>query len=187
MNKKDPNIPPGWDYNPASWPQRWPIIILALVGFCIATYLTLFQINVIETIWEPFFGNGSVKVLTSATSKILPIPDAALGAMGYLADAVAGAIGGVKRWRKMPWIVVAFGFAVGPLGITSLLLVVLQPVKYDTWCTLCLASAFISVVMIGPAMDELLASLQYLKRVKKAGMSAWKGFWGYKSVTDKVA
>jgi hypothetical protein len=32
--------------------------------------------------------------------------------------------------------------------------------------------------MIGPAMDEFLASLQYLKRQKAAGRSVWKAFWG---------
>jgi hypothetical protein len=40
--------------------------------------------------------------------------------------------------------------------------------------------------MIGPAMDEVLASLQYLKRVKKSNVSLWKAFWGYKSVNEIV-
>lgn len=182
----DKHIPPGWDYNPATWPQRIPIVVLALVGLGIATYLSLFQLQVIPTVWEPFFGNGSKKVLTSGVSKILPIPDAALGAIGYLTDAVAGLIGGVSRWRTMPWIVIVFGLAVGPLGMVSILLVILQPVMFDAWCTLCLASAAVSLIMIGPAMDEMLASLQYMKRVKDAKQSRWKAFWGYKSVQGKV-
>ena len=86
----------------------------------------------------------------------------------------------------MPWIVILFGLAVGPLGLVSLILVVFQPVLFNSWCTLCLLSAIISVVMIGPAMDEVLASLQYLKRVKNSGMSLWKAFWGYKSVKEKI-
>lgn len=183
---KDDKIPPGWDYNPASWPQRLPIIILALVGTAIATYLAMYQLNIFSTVWEPFFGNGSVTILNSKTSQILPIPDAALGAFGYLLDAVTGAVGGSRRWRTMPWIVIMFGLAVGPLGFISVLLVILQPVLYDSWCTLCLASGLISVLMIGPAMDEFLASMQYMKRVKLAGESRWKGFWGYKSVYNKV-
>lgn len=179
-------IPPGWNYNPASWPQRLPIVALAILGFLIATYLTLYQLRIFPTVWEPFFGGGSVKILNSGVSKMLPIPDAALGALGYLADAVFGLVGSTRRWRTMPWVVVVFGLAVGPLGFISILLVVLQPVLFDAWCTLCLASAFISVIMIGPTMDEMLASLQYLKRVKKSGYSLWKGFWGFKSVTEKV-
>lgn len=186
MAENESGIPPGWDYNPASWPQRLPIVGLAMVGFFIASYLTLYQLRIIQTVWEPFFGNGSVKILNSGVSKILPIPDAALGAISYLTDAVAGIIGSTRRWRTMPWIVVAFGLAVGPLGFISVLLVVLQPVMFDSWCTLCLASGFISVIMIGPTMDEMLASLQYLKRVKKSGLSVWKGFWGYKGVIEKV-
>lgn len=184
--EQDSNIPPAWSYNPAAWGQRLPIIILAIVGFGIATYLSLFQFKVLDTVWEPFFGNGSQKILTSKTSRILPIPDAALGALGYLTDAVTGAVGGKSRWRTMPWIVIAFGLAVGPLGFISVLLVVLQPVMYDAWCTLCLASAVISIVMIGPAMDEMLASLQYMKRAKDAGISTWAAFWGYKSVQGKI-
>lgn len=180
-------IPPGWSYNPATWGQRLPIVALAIVGFGIATYLSLFQLKVISDVWEPFFGNGSRKILTSGVSKILPVPDAVLGALGYLTDALAGVIGGTKRWRTMPWIVVAFGVFVGPLGAISILLVILQPVLYDAWCTLCLTTAAISIIMIGPAMDEMMASLQYLRRVKDAKESMWKAFWGNKEVTDKVA
>ncbi len=171
-------IPKGWDYNPSTWPQRIPIIVAALVGFGIATYLALYQLKVVDTVWEPFFGDGSRTILTSKVSYVLPIPDAALGAIGYLLDAVTGAIGGKGRWRSMPWIVVVFGVAVGPLGAVSIMLVVFQPVLYDSFCTLCLASAVISVAMIGPAMDEMLASLQFLKRVRDSGGSVWNAFWG---------
>ncbi len=185
MSEKE-SIPPGWSYNPASWGQRIPIVVLAIVGFGIATYMALFQLKVFGTVWEPFFGNDSRKILTSSVSKVLPIPDAALGAIGYLADALTGAIGGIHRWRTMPWIVIMFGLAVGPLGFISILLVILQPVMFDAWCTLCLCSAAISVIMIGPAMDEFLASMQYMRRVKDADISLWKAFWGYKEVQGKV-
>jgi len=184
---KDKNIPPGWDYNPATWSQRLPIVVLAMIGFIIATYLSLYQLDIISTVWEPFFGDGSVTILNSKISHILPIPDAALGAFGYFVDAVTGVIGGIRRWRTMPWIVVVFGLAVGPLGFVSVMLVVFQPVLFDSWCTLCLASAVISIAMIGPAMDEMLASLQYMRRVKNSDVSTWKAFWGLKSVNKKVA
>jgi uncharacterized membrane protein len=174
----DDGIPPGWDYNPATWSQRLPIVGLAVVGVGIATWLSLFQLGVIQTIWEPFFGDGSRKVLESDLSRVLPVPDALLGAAGYFVDAVAGVIGGTKRWRTMPWIVVVFGLAVGPLGAVSIALVMSQPLVVGAWCTLCLASAVISLAMIGPAMDEMLASLQYMKRVKESGRPFWRHFWG---------
>lgn len=173
--------PPGWNKNPSEWRERIPIVALALVGTAIASYLALYQLNVVGSVWEPFFGNGSRKILNSRVSHILPIPDAALGAFGYLLDAVTGVIGGRERWRKMPWIVVVFGLAVGPLGAASILLVILQPVMFDAFCTLCLASAVISVVMIAPAMDEFLASLQHLRGEKRRGRSLWRTFWGLAS------
>ena len=182
----DTHAPPGWTSNPSSWRQRLPIIGLALVGTAIASYLGAFQLDLVGSVWEPFFGDGSRTVLTSKTSRVLPIPDGVLGALSYVADAVTGAIGGTKRWRTMPWIVIIFGVAVGPLGAISILLVVLQPVLYDSFCTLCLASAVISMAMIGPAVDEVLASLQFLKRRRTAGRSVWKAFWGTDGDDDPV-
>jgi hypothetical protein len=172
------NTPPGWDYNPAAWGQRLPVIGLAILGFLIAGYLALYQWRIVSWVWDPFFPAGSLKILNSRISHILPIPDAALGAIGYLVDAITGAIGGRARWRTMPWVVILFGIAVGPLGVVSVLLVVLQPMLFDAWCTLCLASAVVSLLVIGPAMDEFLASLQHLKRTSHEGMPFWRVFWG---------
>lgn len=169
--------PPGWSYNPSRWGERIPILALALVGLAIASYLAAFQLGLVSDVFDPFFGDGSRTVLTSGVSRVLPIPDAALGAIGYLADVVSGVIGGRERWRTMPWIVILFGLAVGPLGATSILLVILQPVMFDAWCTLCLASAVISIAMIGPAFDEVLASAQHLRRVHRRGGSVWRAFW----------
>jgi hypothetical protein len=152
---------------------------LALIGTAIAGYLTLFQVGLLDTVWEPFFVGGSERILTSWVSQLLhPIPDAGLGALSYLVDAVAGVIGGRRRWRTMPWMVILFGLAVGPLGVVSVTLVILQPVLFDSWCTLCLASGVVSVLMIGPAMDEVLASLQYLSQTSRQGRSTWQAFWG---------
>lgn len=169
--------PSGWRTNPSNWSQRLPIVGLALLGTAIAAYLTAFQVGLIDTVWEPFFGGGSEVILTSSVSRVLPIPDAALGALSYLADAVTGAIGGRDRWRRIPWLVILFGLAVGPLGAISVLLVILQPVMFDAWCTLCLASAVISLAMIGPAMDEVLASLQHVRGIQRGGGSAWRALW----------
>jgi len=40
--------------------------------------------------------------------------------------------------------------------------------------------------MISPAMDEFLASLQYLQRVKRKQLSVWKAFWGNKQIEQKI-
>jgi uncharacterized membrane protein len=175
----DNDVPPGWDYNPAAWSQRLPIVGLAFVGALVAGYLALYQYGVLASVWEPFFGEGSERVLTSSLSFALPVSDATLGTLGYLADAVTGLIGSPSRWRTKPWLVILFGLLVGPLGAISVGLVIAQPLLYDAWCTLCLASAVISVAMIGPAMDEVLASLQYLRKVADEGERPfWAAFWG---------
>ena len=178
VNGRASSIPSAWDYNPSTWGERIPLVIIGFVGFCVAMYLSLYQMKIIDTVWDPFFGDGTEKILTSGVSQSFPIPDALLGAFGYGLDVVTGLIGGTERWRTKPWIVILFGVAVGPLGLVSVFLVIAQPVLVGYWCTLCLCSAVISVVMISPAMDEMLASLQYLQRIRHRRLSVWKAFWG---------
>src|SRR5689334_8324262 len=114
-----PDTPPGWSYNPASWGQRLPLVGLAAVGFVTAGYLALYQFGVVPAVWDPLFGGGSEVVLKSPvateTQRTFGMSDAALGALGYLADAVTGVIGSARRWRTMPWLAVLFGLLVGPL------------------------------------------------------------------------
>jgi hypothetical protein len=87
--------PPGWTSNPSAWRERLPIIGLAALGAAIAAYLASYQLRVVQDVWEPFFGDGSRTILDSPVSTVLPIPDAALGLLDYVADAVTG----VKRRR----------------------------------------------------------------------------------------
>lgn len=176
------DAPPGWSTNPSLWSQRLPIVALALVGGVAATWLALFQQGVVSTVWEPFFGDGTRRIVVeSGFSRFFeawPIRDAGIGAIGYLIDAVTGVIGGTRRWRTMPWIVIVFGIFIGPFGAISVMLTIFQPVLYDSFCTLCLVSGAISLAMIGPAVDEVLASLQHLKRQHRRGRSVWAAFWG---------
>lgn len=180
------SIPPRWNYNPSEWQQRIPLVVVAFIGFCISMYLAFYQLHLVNDVWDPFFGDGTKNVLTSKLSQKFPIPDALLGAFGYIVDVITGIIGGTERWRTKPWIVIIFGVAVGPLGLVSIFLVIAQPVIVGSWCFLCLCSAVISVVMISPAMDELLASLQFLRRVKHKNLSVWKAFWGDKTIYNKI-
>lgn len=179
---KATDAPPGWSVNPSLWSQRLPIVALAVVGGVAATWLALYQQGVVDTVWEPFFGDGTRQiVIESEFSRFFeswPIRDAGIGAIGYLVDAITGVIGGTKRWKTMPWIVIVFGIFVGPFGAVSVMLTIFQPVLYNAFCTLCLVSGVISLAMIGPAVDEVLASLQHLKRERRADRSVWKAFWG---------
>jgi uncharacterized membrane protein len=156
-------IPSGWSYNPSSWKHRIPLILVASIGVLIAIYLSLYQLRAFKHVWEPIFGNGSRNVLNSSVSTLLPFPDAILGVLGYLTDIILGLIGNEQRWRTQPYVVFLFSLVVGLMGITSIVLIILQPVVFHSWCTLCLLSALCSLTLVGPTMSELRACLQYLK------------------------
>jgi uncharacterized membrane protein len=171
--------PPGWSFNPSQWPRRLPVFVLALIGLGIATYLTLFQVGVFSEVWEPFFGNGSRLLLKqSSIAHLLPIPDAALGAAAYLLDAILDFAGGRSRWRTAPWLVPLFGALALLLGITGILLVILQPTLFGAFCTLCLASAVCSVLTAAAAAPEAIAAIQHLKREMVAGRSLGEALLG---------
>jgi hypothetical protein len=174
---EDRSIPPGFDRNPTAWPRRVVLATLALAGFCVSVYLALFQVEVLQSVWDPFF--QSPKVL-----EYLGIPDAALGALAYGTEFVLTFIGGRSRWRTAPWTVLAFGFVIVSGAFVSILLIFMQAVLVDAWCTLCLTSAAISFAIFALGVEEPLAGLKHLKRVRDEGGSVWRALWGLED-TDK--
>src|ERR687891_1385136 len=147
MMTPGPDTPPGWSYNPSDWFERGPIIAMAFVGFFLSRYLAAYQLEHIPYPWDPFFNEGTRRVLDSDVSRAWPISDAGLGAVAYMVEALSVFMGGRNRWRTMPWMVLMFGVLVVPLGITSIVLVILQPIAVGTWCTLCLATALFMLLM----------------------------------------
>jgi len=178
------NAPP-WNHNPSAWSQRIPICLLAGVAFLISTYMALYQWRLINTVWDPVFGEQSRDVLDSDVSGWMRywfrVPDAAFGAIAYLGDLIFGLAGCTRRWQYRPWLVVLFGLDVIPLGIVSVVLVFMQGTVVGAWCLLCLATAVISLILIALAYDEVWSSLLYLKRVWHKTQSArfvCETFWG---------
>lgn len=171
-----PDIPPGWTYNPSSWTQRLPIIALALVGLYVSRYLAGYQLEQLGGVWEPFFAgssadpkNGTEEIITSAVAEAWPISDAGLGAITYLLEILTGVIGLRARWRTMPWLVILFGLLIVPLSVTSISFVIIQPIVIGTWGTLTLIGAAAMLLQIPFAVDELIASVQFVRRRAKAG------------------
>lgn len=163
MNAGAKQNDPAAGENPSAWSARLPVLCAAGAGFCIAMYLSFYQWGVFHSVWEPFFGNGSRTVLHSFISRLLPVPDAFLGALGYLAEIVTGLIGGSARWRMMPWMVLIHGAVVALVGFTALVLAALQPLLFHAGCTLCLTSSAISLCVIWLARREVLAALRHLR------------------------
>lgn len=159
------DCPSSFDFNPSAVEERLPVLCLAAIGVAIASYLALYQTGVITDVWDPMFGNGSREVLHSSLSRMFPIPDASLGALGYFADFATGAIGGARRWRTTPWLVLLYGAVVATVAASTLILAILQPLLVHAGCTLCLASAAISLVIAWLARHEVVASLRLVRHV----------------------
>lgn len=172
-----PQIPPGWSYNPSSWSQRWPIIALGLLGFFISRYLAAYQLGHIGAAWDPIFGDGTQQVLKSDLSASFPVSDGGLGAAAYLLEVLMTWMGGRRRWWTMPWMVLFFAILVVPLGATSVILVILQPISVGAWCTLCVVAAFAMLIAVPLAIDEVVAMGQFMARSRREGKSLWRTFW----------
>jgi len=175
--ERGPDVPPGWSYNPSSWPQRAPIIALALIGLLLSRYMTSYQFDYIGSIWDPFFTPGTSAVLKSDLSKSFPISDAGLGAVAYMIEFLMGFMGDKARWRTMPWMVTFFGILVVPLGIVSITLIIMQPLVVGAWCTPCLIAAAAMVIMIALTLDEVVAMIQFLVQAVREGQPLWRTFW----------
>jgi len=190
----DVHAPP-WRHNPSSWRHRVPICLLAGVATVISVYLALYQWRLIDSVWDPVFGGQSARVLDSAASETMRrwigAPDAALGALAYLGDLLFGLAGSTRRWQYRPWLVLMFGLDVIPLGLVSVILVILQGTVVGAWCFLCLVTALISLILVGLAYDEVWSSLLYLRRVwqrTQSGRAVWDAFCGRPSpVAAEVA
>jgi len=171
----DVAVPP-FSYNPSGWRQRIPICLLALVAFVIATHMALYQWRLIAEPWDPIFGKQTANVLDSDVALLMHgwfgIPDAALGAIAYLGDAIFGLAGSTRRWQYRPWLVILFGIDVIPLGLVSAILVICQATIVGHWCFLCLVTAVISLILVYMAYDEVFASLKLLYRVWQRTHSA---------------
>jgi hypothetical protein len=153
------------------------MIVLAFISLLMSRHLAAFQLGYIDTIWEPFFGQGTVRVLTSDVSRAWPVSDAGFGALAYTLEMLMAWMGGKARWRTMPWMVAFFFILVVPLGITSIVLVILQPIAVGYWCTLCLGTAALMLVMIPFTVDEVVAMGQFLGQSVRDGKPLWRTFW----------
>jgi hypothetical protein len=171
-------VPAGWDYNPSSWRERWPSVAFATLAFAATLHLAQHELHPQVVPWEPFFGEGTRLLLDSWWLRALPVPFGAASAGLFLLSALLGTLGGACRWRTLPCVVMLFAVCVVPLALANVALVILQATLLGAWSTLCLFSALLSVSMVGPALEEVLATLQHLQRTARCGCSWQRAFWG---------
>jgi uncharacterized membrane protein len=141
------------------------VLVLTTGGLLVSSYLAFFQYQLIDTVWDPLFGGASSRaVLTSTLSRALPVHDAALGAIAYLAETVLEAAGGSRRWRQRPWILLLLGLTAAVMALTSLGLILVQATVVQRFCTLCLASAGISLIVPFLVAPEVEAAARHVYR-----------------------
>ena len=144
---------------------------LAAAGLVIAGYLTAFQLGLLGTVWDPVFGTGSERVLTSAAARLLPVPDASLGALAYAADLVLAVALAARVGPSRPIAGLLAGIAsLG--GLASIGLIGLQAFVVDAFCSLCIASAALSIVLAVGALAEARDALGPADQATRARSSA---------------
>ena len=133
--------------------HRRTIAALAVLAFAIAAYLALVQLHAVAHAWDPVFDGQSDRVLDSSVSRAIRhltgVPDAALGALAYLAEIALCLLAPRRRWLE--WLLIVNSCA---LAIAGLALVALQAFVVHAWCSLCLATAAISIAIVALAFHR---------------------------------
>jgi len=153
------SLPAGYAHNPSAWRERLLLAAIAAAGALISAYLACYQLKLIDTVADPIFGSSSSHaVLFSSFSKSLPVPDALLGTLNYLAEIVLDLIGGDHRWRTRPVVVLAFGALLAAGALVSIGLILMQAFVVGHFCTLCLLSAGLSILLAVLGAREVRAA-----------------------------
>src|SRR5919202_5762341 len=159
------SLPPAWEENPTSFGRRALLAVLALAGFAIALYLTLYQWELYATVWDPLFDSPTVLHLTD------PVPDALAGVAAYGSELLLLALGGRDRWRSLPWVCLVLAAVLANGAVVSVALIIIQPTVAGAWCLLCLVSAVLSLVLFALGFGEGRAAWQHVQRARRHGVS----------------
>jgi len=147
------------------------VAVLSLVGLSTALYLTLFQLKIVSSVWDPFALGGSRWVLRrSPLVRWLGFPDASFGIGLYAAELVLELPGGSDRAVARPGQLLALGAVASAMAGGSVLLVGLQAV-YGHWCSLCLVSAAASIAIAVLVAPEVAAAVRAVSRRRGNGAS----------------
>jgi uncharacterized membrane protein len=133
--------------------RRQAIVVLALVGLLVATYLWLYKIGVVG---ELQCGTGSCEyVQTSPYADVFGVPVALLGVLGYLTLFVVGLVGLQRRFVADRRVAVSLA-ALATLGFAfTLYLTAIELFVLHAICRWCVGSAVIMTAIWGLALAGL--------------------------------
>jgi uncharacterized membrane protein len=141
--------------------RRAVVVVFALMGAAVSAILAGFQLGLIDQVWDPLFGSGSTaSVLDSPVSEALPVPDALLGLGAYLVEAVLEVAVLARGSHRAQ---LALGVLVTGMALTALMLIGLQALVVGSWCSLCLASAALSLTVAGLAAEDVRHVVELLR------------------------
>lgn len=136
--------------------NRGLMLTLAVAGLPVAGYLTLVQLSALASAWDPVFGDHSTRAVLELTR---PVPDALAGVLAYATEV---ALLLARRGRLLLGLVLTAG------GLTSIVLIVIQPAMVGAWCALCLGSAALSLVLLALGHREAADALTALREPRHA-------------------
>lgn len=90
----------------------------------------------------------------------LQTADVALGIASYAGTVALAAMGGDQRYRRRPWLAAAFSAKVLADALGGLLLTAEQATKHRRFCGYCLIATTLSVLAVGPAINETRRALE---------------------------
>ena len=158
--------------------RRTLVLLLALLGAGVASYLACVQLDVFHSAWDPVFGGASSdRVLHSSFAEALPFPDALAGAVGYFAEVALGVVIGRSNRR---WWSIAYGFIVVAMAAAGIVLTALQAVVVHHYCLLCITSAAVSWAVAAVAAPDLHAIIRRVAstNVPQPFAPSWTGHRG---------
>ena len=132
--------------------RRRTIAVLSALGLADALYMLAYHEGWIDSLVCPFFGDGCERVGRSKHARHFGVPNAAVGALGYV---VMGALALWPRrsaWHRLrgPALAVTASAAV----VASAVLTWEQGAKVRAWCFWCLTSAALNAAILPLSLVE---------------------------------
>jgi len=134
--------------------RKLVVLISISLGAAVSLYLALYELGALTRVWDPFFGDGSQRVLHSALARSLPVPDALLGLIAYLFELGLAVTKDFTAQGKRPWTALLLGIVATLMALAGLFLTAAQIFIVHAFCTLCLCSAGLSLVVFGLSVSE---------------------------------
>ncbi|HEV7704041.1 MAG TPA: vitamin K epoxide reductase family protein [Gemmatimonadaceae bacterium] len=135
--------------------RRQILALLAVVGICIALYLTLYKFGVIGVLSCSI---GSCETVnTSKWSMLMGLPIATWGLMAYVALLVLAIVGGTESREESVPIAQMLVFLAGFSVLFSAWLTYLELFVIHAICIWCVTSAVLWVVILGVCLADLRA------------------------------